>query len=77
MKFGFIAKHRGIWPVLWMCEALGVLRGGFYAVGDTAPQPAAAGTTRRTWCQGAGAASLACREPAHVGEAKTLYQPRS
>ena len=22
MKFGFIAKHRGIWPVLWMCEAL-------------------------------------------------------
>ena len=31
MKFGFIAKHRGIWPVLWMCEALGVSRGGFYA----------------------------------------------
>ena len=26
MKFGFIAKHRGIWPVLWMCEALGVSR---------------------------------------------------
>jgi len=24
MKFGFIAKHRGIWPVRWMCEALGV-----------------------------------------------------
>ena len=31
MKFGFIAKHRGIWPVQWMCEALGVSRGGFYA----------------------------------------------
>jgi hypothetical protein len=31
MKFGFIAKHRGIWPVLWMCGALGVSRGGFYA----------------------------------------------
>ena len=31
MKFGFIAKRRGIWPVLWMCEALGVSRGGFYA----------------------------------------------
>ena len=29
MQFGFIAKHRGIWPVLWMCEALGVSRGGF------------------------------------------------
>ena len=31
MKFGFIAKHRGIWPAAWMCEALGVSRGGFYA----------------------------------------------
>ena len=31
MKFGFIAKHRGIWPAEWMCEALGVSRGGFYA----------------------------------------------
>ena len=31
MKFGFIAKHRGIWPADWMCEALGVSRGGFYA----------------------------------------------
>lgn len=31
MKFGFIVKHRGIWAVDWMCEALGVSRGGFYA----------------------------------------------
>jgi putative transposase len=31
VKFGFIAKHRGIWAVEWMCEALGVSRGGFYA----------------------------------------------
>ena len=31
MKFIFIAKHRGIWPAAWMCEALGVSRGGFYA----------------------------------------------
>ena len=31
MKFAFIAKHRGIWAVDWMCEALGVSRGGFYA----------------------------------------------
>ena len=31
MKFGFIAKHRGIWPVAWMCEALGVSRSGFNA----------------------------------------------
>ena len=31
MKFGFVAKHRGAWPVDVMCEALGVSRSGFYA----------------------------------------------
>jgi putative transposase len=31
MKFGFVAKHRGIWPAEWLCGALGVSRGGFYA----------------------------------------------
>ena len=31
MKFGFVAKHRGIWPADWLCGALGVSRGGFYA----------------------------------------------
>jgi putative transposase len=31
VKFGFVAKHRGIWPVALMCGALGVSRGGFYA----------------------------------------------
>jgi putative transposase len=31
MKFGFIARHRGIWPVAWLCEALGVSRSGFHA----------------------------------------------
>lgn len=31
MKFGFIAKHRGVWPVAWLCEALGVSRSGFHA----------------------------------------------
>ena len=30
MKFSFIAKHREIWPAEWLCEALGVSRGGFY-----------------------------------------------
>ena len=24
MKFAFIAKHRSIWPVAWLCNALGV-----------------------------------------------------
>ena len=31
MKFSFIAKHRGIWPADWLCEALGVSRGGVSA----------------------------------------------
>ena len=31
MTFAFIAKHRGMWPTGWVCEALGVSRAGFYA----------------------------------------------
>jgi putative transposase len=31
MKFVFIAKHRTIWPVAWLCAALGVSRSGFHA----------------------------------------------
>lgn len=31
MKCGFIVKHRGSWPTAWVCEALGVSRGGLYA----------------------------------------------
>ena len=30
MKFVFIAKHRSIWPVARLCEALGVSRSGFH-----------------------------------------------
>jgi putative transposase len=30
MRFAFIAKHRGIWPVAWLCEALDVSRSGFH-----------------------------------------------
>jgi len=30
VRFGFIARHRGIWPVRWMCEVLDVSHGGFY-----------------------------------------------
>jgi putative transposase len=37
VKFGFVAKHRGGWPLNLMCEALGVSRGGFYA-GLTRPR---------------------------------------
>jgi len=37
MRFVFIAKHRGIWPVAWLCEALGVSRSGFHAWLNRAP----------------------------------------
>ena len=37
MKFGFIAKHRGVWPVSWICEALGVSRSSFHAWLGRAP----------------------------------------
>ena len=37
MTVAFIAKHRGIWPAGWVCEALGVSRGGFYAWLTRAP----------------------------------------
>jgi putative transposase len=35
--FGFVAKHRGIWPVALICEALGVSRSGFYAWASRTP----------------------------------------
>lgn len=37
MKFGFVAKHRGIWPIGMTCEALDVSRSGFYAWRRRAP----------------------------------------
>ncbi len=37
MRFAFIAKHRGIWPVSWICEVLGVSRSGFHAWLTRAP----------------------------------------
>ena len=37
MRFAFIAKHRGVWPVSWICGALGVSRSGFHAWLTRAP----------------------------------------
>jgi putative transposase len=31
MRFAFIAKHRNIWLVAWLCDALDVSRSGFHA----------------------------------------------
>jgi putative transposase len=30
MQCVFIAKHRVVWPVAWMCDALGVARAAFH-----------------------------------------------
>jgi putative transposase len=30
MRFAFVAKHRLIWPVAWLCKALDVSRSGFH-----------------------------------------------
>ena len=30
MKFAFIAKHRAIWPVSWLCKAQDVSTSGFH-----------------------------------------------
>ena len=37
MRFAFIAKHRDIWPVSWICGALGVSRSGYHAWLTRAP----------------------------------------
>ena len=31
MRFAFVAKHRSIWPMTWLCNALDVSRSGFHA----------------------------------------------
>jgi transposase InsO family protein len=31
VKFDFVAKHRGTWPVGMLCDMLGVSASGFYA----------------------------------------------
>lgn len=39
MRFAFIAKHRSIWPVAWLCDALEVSRSGFHAWLNRSPSP--------------------------------------
>jgi len=42
MRFAFIARHRHVWPVSWLCEALDVSRSGFHAWLQRAPSVRAA-----------------------------------
>ena len=37
MRYGFVARHRSIWPVRAMCRMLEVSPGGFYAWGARSP----------------------------------------
>ena len=30
-KFAFIGKQRNVWPLVWLCKALGVSRSRFHA----------------------------------------------
>ena len=47
MTFAFIAKHRGMWPAGWLCEALGVSRAGFYAWRTRSPSARAKANEQR------------------------------
>ena len=48
MKFAFIARHRHVWPVSWLCEALDVSRSGFHAWLQRAPSVRAAADEQLT-----------------------------
>ena len=37
MKFAFVAKHRAIWPVAWLCNALDLSRSGIHAWANRSP----------------------------------------
>ena len=46
MIYGFMVKHRGIWPVRWMCEMLDVSPSGFYEWLQRAPSKRAREDTK-------------------------------
>jgi putative transposase len=58
MKFVFIAKHRNIWPVAWLCNAMGVSRSGFHTSLNRSPS-----ARSRSDCRPAGEGKLPCQGP--------------
>ena len=76
VKFGFIAKHRGIWPANWMCETLGVSRGGFYAW-LTRPRSQRSRQTMKSSAPRFAQASLAATAPTAPGGCGRTLQPKA
>ena len=76
MKFGFIAKHRGVWLVEWLCEALGVSRSGFHAWLSRPPSARAPARMRR-WAPGFGPASRPATGPMAPAGSGTMCWPKA
>ena len=77
MRFEFIAKHRGIWPVSWICEALGVSWQAAFTPGwfeHPVPVPAA---TRRSAPGSAPASSLAIGHTVPAASGTTFWPKAS
>ena len=76
MKFVFIAKHRTIWPVAWLCEAMGVSRSGFHAWLNRSPS--ARSRSDETVGQQVTASFLASdRTTAHDASGETFWRTAS
>jgi len=58
MRFAFIARHRNVWPVSWLCEVLEVSRSGFHASLNRPVSARAIHDAKRScprgWCWSAG-----------------------
>lgn len=74
MRFVFIAKHRSIWPVAWLCEALDVSRSGFHAWPKTAAITLAPGTMRCWWRRSTGASRAATAPMVPAASGKMFWQ---
>lgn len=69
MKFGFIAKHWGIWPAAWLCEAMGVSRSGFPCPAEpVAQRQDPGGRSRQASLPATGSARRVWRDTALEGE---------